>query len=306
MRWVAFQHNGGGERIGIVVDGRIHAAETGLNLTEAMSREPDGLTALGLALQQMPNAVFDYEAVRIGPPIRRPPSFRDFMAFEAHVRNSFGRDPNPAWYEAPGFYFSNPAAMVGTDATVVIAPGCEKWDFELEIGVVVGRAGQDLTPAEAERCIAGYTILCDYSARDLQIRESAIGLGPVKGKDTATGFGPCLVTPDELTEFFRDGRLHLEAQAEINGAVVTRARSGDMHWSFGQMLAYASRGTSLFPGDVIGSGTLGRGCIFELRALNGKDSADWLRPGDRLTLTIEQLGSLSATMAAGKAPVPLS
>ncbi|HEY2159142.1 MAG TPA: fumarylacetoacetate hydrolase family protein [Isosphaeraceae bacterium] len=224
------------------------------------------------------------------PPVA---SLRDFYAFEQHVRTcrrQRGLDMVPAWYEVPVFYFSNPASVVGPDAQVYAPRGSHALDYELELACVVGRECRDL-PADdrALEAVAGFTILNDWSARDLQRIEMAAGLGPSKGKDFATSLGPVLVTFDELADRYRDGRLHLEMTASVNGRLLSRGDSGTMYWTWPQLLAHASRDATLRPGDVLGSGTVGTGCILELtpEAVGG-----WLAPGDVVELTIERLGAL--------------
>jgi fumarylacetoacetate (FAA) hydrolase len=224
------------------------------------------------------------------PPVA---SLRDFYAFEQHVRTCRrhrGLDMVPAWYEVPVFYFSNPAGVVGPESEVYTPRGSQALDYELELACVVGRECRDL-PADdrALEVVAGFTILNDWSARDLQRVEMAVGLGPSKGKDFATSLGPDLVTFDELADRYRDGRLHLEMTAAVNGRVLSRGDSGAMYWTWPQLLAHASRDATLRPGDVLGSGTVGTGCILELtpEAVGG-----WLAPGDVVELTIERLGTL--------------
>jgi fumarylacetoacetate (FAA) hydrolase len=224
------------------------------------------------------------------PPVA---SIRDFYAFEQHVRMALrlrGLDMKPEWYEVPVFYFSNPAGVMGPDEPVWAPTGSQALDFELELACVIGQECRDV-PADdrALEVVAGFTIMNDWSARDLQRKEMAVGLGPSKGKDFATSLGPELVTPDELQDRYRDGRLHLAMTAAVNGRVVSRGDSGSMHWTWPQLIAHASRDTRLRPGDVLGSGTVGTGCILELtpEAVGG-----WLKPGDVVELTIERLGTL--------------
>lgn len=241
-------------------------------------------------------AVLAAADVRLLPPVPRPPTFRDFYAFERHVRAARGHrglGMVPEWYEFPVFYFSNPAAMLGHGATLAPPPDTAELDFELEIAAVVGRAGRDLDPAEAESAIAGYCVLNDWSARDLQRAEMKVGLGPAKGKDFATSLGPWLTTPDEIADRRAGKGYDLAMVARRNGAEISRGNWRDLHWSFGEMLARASRGVDLHPGDVIGSGTVGTGCILELRP---EHAGGWLRPGDVLELEIEGLGVLAATV----------
>jgi fumarylacetoacetate (FAA) hydrolase len=235
--------------------------------------------------------------IRLGPPLARPPSLRDFYAFEKHVAQAFANRGRPVpgeWYEFPAFYFSNPGSVFGPDEPVAAPPGCEALDYELEVACVIGRGGRDIDAAEAERHIFGYAILNDWSARDLQRAEMAIGLGPAKGKDFATSLGPWLVTPEEL-ESASDGRpgvYRLAMTARINGVERSRGNLADLHYSFGEMIARASAGADLYPGDVIGSGTVGTGCLLELTGGQGP----WLKAGDVVELEVERLGILRNTV----------
>ncbi|HEX2233994.1 MAG TPA: fumarylacetoacetate hydrolase family protein [Thermoleophilaceae bacterium] len=209
-------------------------------------------------------------------PDSQPPSIRDFFAFEEHVRNarrSAGRGDVPqAWYELPAFYFSNPAAVYGDGDEVPKPPDTIALDYELELACVIGEDGHP----------EGFTIMNDWSARDLQAKEMRVGLGPAKGKDFATSLGPELVSPDELP-----ADLDLRAVARVNGEVRTDTRTGAMHWSWDQLLQAAARNTpGLQSGDVIGSGTVGGGCILE------HGDGRWLEPGDEVELEIEGIGVL--------------
>jgi fumarylacetoacetate (FAA) hydrolase len=199
---------------------------------------------------------------------------RDFYAFEEHVRNAArvtGRPGVPdEWYEIPAFYFSNPAAIYGPEVEIPFPEGSEALDYELEVAAVIG----------ADGAIGGFTIMNDWSARDLQRKEMRIGLGPAKGKDFATSLGPVVVTPDEL------GDLRLEMTARVNGEERSRGNLGDMYHSWDAIVAHASRNTELRPGDVLGSGTVGTGCILE----HGDER--WLQPGDEVELEVEGLGVL--------------
>ena len=236
---------------------------------------------------------------RMRRPLPPVASIRDFYAFEQHVttcRRHRGLDMVPEWYEVPVFYFSNPAGVIGHEAEVWAPRGSQALDYELELACVIGREARDL-PADdrALECVAGFTIMNDWSARDLQRVEMAVGLGPSKGKDFATSLGPELVTLDELADRYRDGRLHLEMTAAVNGRVLSRGNAGSMYWTWPQLLAHASRDATLRPGDVLGSGTVGTGCILELtpEAVGG-----WLKPGDVVELTIERLGTLRNRVVA--------
>jgi fumarylacetoacetate (FAA) hydrolase len=220
-------------------------------------------------------------------PIAEPPSVRDFFAYEGHVATGSrlrGLDAIPgAWYAAPTFYFSNPASIQGPGTPVRRPAGCEWLDLELEIAAVIGEGGE----------IAGFTLLNDWSARDIQRAEMEVGLGPAKGKDFATSIGPWLVTPDELP--IEDGRLQLTATASLNGREIVSTDAGAMHWSWPQLVAHAAKETHLRPGDVLGSGTLNRGSLLELNAEGGLDGeVRWLTPGDTVVIEAPGLGRLSA------------
>ncbi len=237
--------------------------------------------------------------VRLWAPLPRPPCVRDFYAFEAHVQAAFalrGQPMPPEWFEMPVFYFSHAGSVVGPGAVVTAPGGSRALDFELEVAAVVGRAGRDLDPDEAEGHIFGFTIMNDWSARDVQRREMRVGLGPAKGKDFATSLGPCLVTPDELAprRAGRPGVYDLAMRARVNGVERSLGNWKDVHYSFGDMLARASADVDLAPGDVIGSGTVGSGCLLELTGGQGP----WLQPGDRVELEIEGLGVLANPVGA--------
>ena len=298
MRWATFRPlDSAAERVGVLVGDRLHALPAGPALVDLL---PD-LAEAGRQAVRSPADVFALDAVRLRAPVPRPPSVRDFYAFEQHVRTARagrGLDVDPDWYELPVFYFSNPAAIVGPDDPVAAPPGCGELDYELEVAAVVGRGGSDLDAAAAEGHIAGFTVMNDWSARDLQRREMRLGLGPAKGKDFATSLGPFLVTPDEL-EPYREGSAYgLDMVATVNGREWSRGRLSDIHWGFGELLAYGSRGTAVVPGDVIGSGTCGTGCILELSLTGGADAYPWLRPGDTVALTVEALGTLANAVVA--------
>jgi fumarylacetoacetate (FAA) hydrolase len=230
------------------------------------------------------------------PPVA---SIRDFYAFEQHIktcRRHRGLDMVPQWYELPVFYFSNPVCVIGDGDPVHAPQGCKELDYELELACVIGKPARDL-PADdrALEWVAGFTIMNDWSARDLQRAEMAVGLGPSKSKDFATSLGPELVPLAALQDRYRDGRLRMEMTASINGRVLSRGNAGSMHWTWPQLLAHASRDTELRPGDVLGSGTVGTGCILELTP---QIAGGWLKPGDVVELTIERFGTLRNTVVA--------
>jgi 2-keto-4-pentenoate hydratase/2-oxohepta-3-ene-1,7-dioic acid hydratase in catechol pathway len=287
------------ERVGVADGERLHALAPGVALVDLLGDLPEA----GRAALVSPDAVFDLAGVRLLAPIPVPPSVRDFYAFEAHVRTARatrGLEVDPDWYELPVFYFSNPAAITGPGVAIPVPPGCAELDYELEVAAVVGRPGSDLDPATAEAHIAGYTVMNDWSARDLQRREMRLGLGPAKGKDFATSLGPVLVTPDDLEPYRQNKAFNLAMTARVNGTEWSRGNLADLHWSFGEMLSHASRGTVLRPGDVIGSGTCGTGCILELSAVHGSEAYPWLGPGDEVELAVDGLGAVANSVTAGQ------
>jgi fumarylacetoacetate (FAA) hydrolase len=228
------------------------------------------------------HAEYALDAVRLLAPVLHPPSVRDFYAFEQHVqraRELRGAGPVPTeWYEIPVFYFSNPAAIFGPEDEIPYPAGTEELDYELEAAAIIGADGR----------IGGFTIMNDWSARDLQRAEMKVGLGPSKGKDFATSLGPIVVTPDEF-----DGSSGLMV-ARVNGEERSRGDLADMYQSWQGIVEHAARNTQLVPGDVLGSGTVGTGCILE--AGDGR----WLRPGDVVELEIEGIGVLRNAVAASR------
>lgn len=230
---------------------------------------------------------------RLHAPIPRPPTLRDFYAFEQHVKTANqnrGRDVPENWYKFPVFYFSNPNAIFGPDEEIPYPRYTEALDYELEIAAIIGKAGVNIQPEDAPKHIFGYTIFNDWSARDVQREEMKVALGPAKGKDFASSFGPVLATAEEFTAQAdgKPGVYHAEMTARVNGEECSRGNFSEMYWSFGQIIARASESVMLYPGDVIGSGTVGTGCLLELTKAQGP----WLQPGDRVELEIEGIGVL--------------
>ena len=240
-----------------------------------------------------------------GPPILDPPSLRDFYAFEQHVGTMWrrrGQDVPEAWYRLPIFYFGNTSEIRGPDEPVWAPDGSVELDYELEVGALIDTPAADLPADRAEEAIGGYLILNDWSARDLQREETTVRLGPAKGKDFATTIGPWLVTPDELAAARSGKGYELTMTAEVNGTEISRGTWSSAHFSFGEMLARASADVRLRPGELVGSGTVGSGCLLEV----GEERLGrWLEPGDEVTLRIERLGELRTpiiTRATGRSP----
>ncbi len=306
MRWATYLV-GTDHRVGLVDGETIRGVRGVSSLIELLGDDAERLARAGDEARRDPLEVLKLDTAELAAPIPAPPSVRDFMAFEEHVANARSRTGgvDPGWYEAPVFYFSNPAAIHSACSDIAISPGSSMFDFELEVAAVIGRGGSNLAPDEAEGHIAGYMVLADWSARDLQRQEMALRLGPVKGKDSATSIGPYLVTPDELQSRRAGNGYDLAMTASVNGLQYSAGNWSTIYWSFGQMLAYASRGTRLVPGDVIGSGTVGRGCILELSILHGEEQYPWLQAGDEVVLDIDLLGSITGRITPGVAPKPL-
>jgi fumarylacetoacetate (FAA) hydrolase len=269
MRLVTFLPASGAQRVGeLAPDHTVIelAAATMIEWLSGGGREPTGTT-------------YRLADVRLLAPVPEPPSVRDFFTYEGHVAAGWrarGGEIPPAWYVLPVFYFSNPAAIYGPGQAIARPDGCEMLDFELEIAAVIDGKGE----------IAGFTLMNDWSARDLQRTEMTVGLGPAKGKDFATSLGPWLVTPDELP--YDGERLDVVGTVSVNDRPVTRAEAQPMFYSWPQLVEHAARDTRLRAGDVLGSGTLTGGCLLELGPIDGH----WIEPGDTVALFAEGLGEL--------------
>jgi fumarylacetoacetate (FAA) hydrolase len=238
-------------------------------------------------------AILDGAELTFGPPILRPPSLRDFYAFEGHVRTMWERRGGTvpeAWYRLPIFYFSNISELRGPGEPVWCPAASSELDYELEVAALVDAPAHDLPAERGEEAIGGYMVFNDWSARDLQRDETTVRLGPAKGKDFASSIGPWLVTPDELADARRGQGYDLAMTASVNGHELSRGSWADSQFSFGQMVERASADVRLRPGDLLGSGTVGTGCLLEIKDVS---FGRWLEPGDQVTLTVERLGSLT-------------
>jgi fumarylacetoacetate (FAA) hydrolase len=261
---------------------------------------PQILTALGANYEHPPvspqgnQIYYPLNAVRLHAPLPRPSSLRDFYAFEEHVFSAFanrGRTVPPEWYRAPVFYYSNHTAILGPGDVLPYPTFSQELDYELEIACIIARPGRNISASQAEQYIFGFTLLNDWSARDEQRWEMRVGLGPAKGKDFASSLGPWIVTPDELSAHHagRPGVYDLAMRARVNGKERSRGNWNSLHYSFGEMIERASAEVWLQPGDVLGSGTVGTGCLLEITRGRGP----WLQPGDLVELEVEGLGTLA-------------
>lgn len=287
---------------GVLNAGQLLGVEGALDMLGLLDLGPGGMARLQAAVDRfrevhrdaslLPEAVSAPRwLIDLVAPLPRPRSFRDFYAYQGHVEQAYarrGRPIPPAWTEMPVFFYQNPASVLGPDACVPYPLDSRQLDFELEIAAVIGREGRNIAEQDAWEYVAGLTILNDWSARDLQQREMSVGLGPAKAKDFATSIGPVLVTLDELQPFLREHRHHLAATVMVNDDLIAETNAGENFWTLPQMIAHASRQTRLEPGDLIGLGTMARGCLLEL----GESVHRWLEPGDEVTLAVEGIGRL--------------
>jgi 2-keto-4-pentenoate hydratase/2-oxohepta-3-ene-1,7-dioic acid hydratase in catechol pathway len=297
MRFASYSRGGGPAQAGVVSDAGIHPLPPNEGVLDLVR---SGLpAALAAGQRALGEPAVPLDAVRLLPPLT-PPTVRDFVAFEEHVEGIAG-EVVPEWYQAPTFYFTNPYALIGAHDDVRVPPGCEMLDFELEVAVVVGRDGASLSAEQARDHIFGYTVLNDWSARDLQRREMKVMLGPAKGKDFATTLGPWLVTADEFEPYRdSDGFLAVDLRASVNGELVGQDLLSNMGWPFEELIAYASRGTEVRAGDVLGSGTCGNGgCLAELWGRRGRTDPPALHPGDIVELTVEGIGTVRNRVVPG-------
>ena len=282
--------------LGIERDGGILSLDAPPSLRDALEQlGDDGLIRMARNAAGPVRPLADVK--RWLSPVPNPRSFRDFYAFEQHVkaaRAKRGLEMLPEWYELAIFYFSNTGSLCGHLESVKKPASTEMLDLELEVGAVIGRDVQDASGQSAEDAIFGYTVLNDWSARDIQRHEMKCSLGPAKGKDFATSVGPWVVTKDELEDKrVGPGRYDLVMTARKNGKEISRGNFKELYHDFTKMVERASRDAMIFRGDLFGSGTVGTGCILEI----GPEASDgWLEPGDRIELEIERLGILESNV----------
>jgi len=244
---------------------------------------------------------------RLLAPITNPTSLRDAYAFRQHVetaRRNRGAEMIPEFDQFPVFYFSNHHAIQGPYDDIECMPDhFEKLDYELEAAIVIGKKGKNIKASEADAYIAGFMVMNDFSARQLQMEEMRLSLGPAKGKDFSTVIGPYLVTPDELIDFVEPsppnhiGNMYnLEMKCWVNGELLSMGNLNSMHWTFAEIIERCSYGVNLYPGDIIGSGTVGTGCLLELNGTKKRENPNfkeqWLQKGDLVEMEIEKLGKI--------------
>lgn len=302
MRLVSYQ-DAPGSTSGVLDGDSIFPLPGGARLIDVIGRGNDVVLDLGREALASSEPVAA-SSMRLLSPVD-PPQVRDSMCFHEHIRNAAG-DLHPSHSLFPTFYFSNAAGILGPQDEVPVPPGCEWFDYELEVAVVIGAPASNVTPEDAGAHIAGYTMYIDWSARDLQRNEMELRLGPAKGKDGATTLGPVLVTPDELAPHAKDKGFAAAMTVDINGEQISSGDWSSIDWGFDDVVAYTSRGTTLRTGDVIGSGTVGLGCLLEHFNADREGFRGWLQPGDVVTFEVEHIGRIQQRVVPGAKHHPLS
>ena len=301
MKLISYKQNGN-IKFGALEDGKIYDlnaidSQIADNMLEFLQGGKEQLQLAKAAVENESPTISTEDAKLISP-VPNPPSVRDAYAFRQHVataRQNRGLEMIPEFDEIPIFYFTNHHAIFGEGDFPVRQRHTEKLDFELECAAVIGKSGRNISIEKADDYTAGFMIMNDFSARVLQMQEMKLNLGPAKGKDFGSSFGPWLVTKDELEPFRQSSaegdRYDLRMKAFVNDIQVSEDTLANMTWTFAQIIERVSYGVDIFPGDVIGSGTCGTGCFLEL---NGSKITDnqWLNPGDTVSLEIEGLGTL--------------
>src|SRR4051794_37188479 len=301
---VARIQNGNGPHTAVVEGDavRVLPGVSVMELLGADDRERERLAGLGREELSLAD-------VRLLAPLQ-PASVRDFSVFEQHGEGAvmyFGgleAKVQDAWYERPAFYFSNPHATTGPGDVIEPPSVHSGLDLELEVAAIVGRRGRNITVEQAAEHIVGYTIFNDWSERDIAASEARLPFGFHKTKDFANTFGPWIVTPDELEPHRTGDRFDLRCAAFINGTSLGEDSLTSMAWSFEELVHFAARGAWIAPGDVIGSGTVGNGCLFELWGRNQAKEPAPLAPGDEVRLEVEGIGTLTNTIGAPQEDLP--
>ena len=262
-----------GPRLGVLrVDDVVELSESASRIEEYIGDDGEMLAQLADRIGAAPAGEIPIDELALLRPVD-PLAMRDFMIFEEHVlpawrESGLTRGPD-VWYEQPVGYLSNVANILGPRDAVEMPGGTQRLDFELEVGAILGRAARSVTPEQAAGYIAGFTVLCDWTARDIQFREMDGRLGPFKGKDFASSLGPVFVTPDELVDCRSGAGYDLTMTSTVNGRVYGSDKWSSAYWSFEELVSYASWNTCVEAGSLIGSGTCQGGCILELSLRHG-------------------------------------
>lgn len=312
----------GEEHLGIFVNNKLYQvnslhSELPNDILNFLALGEKGMTLLKSCEEKLMENSDSFQSVedyQLLAPVPRPTSCRDGYAFRQHVataRRNRGLGMIPEFDQYPIFYFTNHNAIFGPGEISLMPDHFRQLDFELEVAVVIGKKGRNIKAEEADQYIAGYTIMNDLSARTLQMEEMLLNLGPAKGKDFATTIGPWLVTRDELEahktttkENHTGEQYNMSMTCSVNGIQVSNGNMNQMDWTFAEIIERASYGVDLFPGDVIGSGTVGTGCFLELNGTaklnNPEATPQWLQVGDVVSLQVEGLGELTNIIQAEK------
>ncbi|MEI7959878.1 MAG: fumarylacetoacetate hydrolase family protein [Chitinophagaceae bacterium] len=319
MKLVSYLHNGA-TKLGAVVQEEVYSLQAVnedlpndlinfIQMEDEVRQETEKKLLSMVAAASLIAPVKDYILLA---PVPRPTSCRDGYAFRQHVeaaRRNRGVEMIKEFDQYPIFYFTNHNAIQGPGPITCMPDHFHQLDFELEIAIVIGKEGRNIKAKDADKYIAGFTIMNDLSARKLQIEEMLLNLGPAKGKDFSTVIGPWLVTPDELANFLvpaKQGHVgnnyNLSMKCWVNDQLVSSGNVKDMDWTFAEIIERCSYGVTMYPGDVIGSGTVGTGCFLELNGTgklnNPNYTAQWLQPNDVVTMQIDGLGTLTNTIQA--------
>lgn len=276
-------------RLGVLIDDEVHLADEGETVLGVLQRD-GALTSISRSGEVVKASEVSFEA-----PIERATSVRDFTGFLQHIRN--GRAARgvfdellPVWTSRPTMFFVNPSALFASRAPVPIQPECTAWDFEFEIGAVIGRAGSNLTPEGAADHIAGYVIYCDWTSRDVAVEERAMQIGIGKAKDAGITLGPWILTGEEAASVRRDDGFEFDVTIDVNGERYLSTAFKGMNWTFEQIVAYASFGASIEVGDIIASGTVPGGCLYE--SSSSDTFRGYLTPGDCVRFDAAALGTM--------------
>lgn len=317
MKLVSYWQQGS-TKLGAIVNDQVYALQ---DVNQQLPNDINAFLKLGVSVREATQekltslleksgAIAPVQDYQLMAPVPHPTSCRDGYAFRQHVeaaRRNRGVDMIQEFDQYPIFYFTNHNAIQGPGAIYCMPDHFQQLDFELEIAIVIGKEGKNIKAKDADEYIAGFTIMNDLSARKLQMEEMLLNLGPAKGKDFSTVIGPWLVTPDELESHLvpaKKGHVgnnyNLSMKCWVNDQLVSEGNVKDMDWTFAEIIERCSYGVTIYPGDVIGSGTVGTGCFLELNGTGKFNDANytpqWLQPNDVVTMSIDGLGTLENTI----------